>query len=101
VEVATDGVDGLRKIADCRADFDLIISDIEMPKMNGFDFARKVRGVSALKNVPMIAFTTKSNPSDFKEARLAGFTTLLEKSKGKLLGTLVSECLSNHKRKSA
>lgn len=101
VEAAVDGLDGLRKIAECRADFDLIVSDIEMPKMNGFDFARKVRGVSALKNVPMIAFTTKSTPADFKEARMAGFTTLLEKSKGKLLGTLVSECLSNYKRKSA
>jgi two-component system chemotaxis sensor kinase CheA len=101
VEVAVDGMDGLRKIAEHKCGFDVIISDIEMPKMNGYEFARKVRSISQLKNVPMIAFTTKSNPEDLKEAKAAGFSTFLEKSKGKLLNLLVNECLTNNKRKSA
>lgn len=101
VECAIDGIDGLRKIAEHKCGFDLIISDIEMPKMNGYDFARKVRGISQLKNVPLIAFTTKSNPDELKEAKAAGFNTFLEKSKGKLLNLLVNECLTHSKRKSA
>lgn len=101
VEVAVDGMDGLRKIAEHKCGFDLIISDIEMPKMNGYEFARKVRGIGQLKNVPLIAFTTKSNPEELKEAKNAGFNTFLEKSKGKLLNLLVNECLTNNKRKSA
>lgn len=101
VEVATDGMDGLKKIAEHKCSFDLIISDIEMPKMNGYDFARKVRTIAQLKNVPLIAFTTKSAPSELQEAKQAGFSTFLEKSKGKLLNLLVNECLSNNKRKSA
>lgn len=101
VEVAVDGVDGLRKIAENKASFDLIISDIEMPKMNGYDFAKKVRTIGQLKNVPLIAFTTKNSPEDLREAKSAGFTTFLEKSKGKLLSLLVNECLTNTKRKSA
>lgn len=101
VEVATDGVDGLKKIAEHKCSFDLIISDIEMPKMNGYDFARKVRSIAQLKNVPLIAFTTKSAPNELQEAKQAGFSTFLEKSKGKLLNLLVNECLSNNKRKSA
>lgn len=101
VEIAVDGVDGLRKIAEHKAGFDLIISDIEMPKMNGYAFATKVRGITPLKNVPLIAFTTKNSPSDFKEARQAGFTTLLEKSKSSLLPLLVSECLNKSNRKIA
>ncbi len=101
VETAVDGIDGLRRIANARANYDLIISDIEMPRMNGFELARKIRSISTLKSVPLIAFTTKNTPADFKEARDAGFTTLLEKSKGKLLGVLVSECLNKNQRKTA
>ncbi len=101
VEVAVDGMDGLKKIAEHKCGFDLIISDIEMPKMNGYEFARKVRGISQLKNIPLIAFTTKSAPNELNEAKLAGFSTFLEKSKGKLLNLLVNECLNTNKRKSA
>jgi two-component system chemotaxis sensor kinase CheA len=101
VEVAVDGLDGLKKIAEHKCAFDLIISDIEMPKMNGYEFARKVRGIAQLKNVPIIAFTTKSSPGELNEAKLAGFSTFLEKSKGKLLNLLVNECLNTNKRKSA
>jgi CheY-like chemotaxis protein len=101
VEVAVDGIDGLRKIAEHKGAFDLIISDIEMPKMNGFDFAKKVRGISQLKNIPLIAFTTKNNSSDLQLAKDAGFTTFLEKSKVKLLTLLINECLTSSKRKIA
>jgi two-component system chemotaxis sensor kinase CheA len=101
VEVAVDGLDGLRKIAENKGAFDLIISDIEMPRMNGFDFAKKVRTIGALKTTPLIAFTTKNTPADLQQAKAAGFTTFLEKSKGKLLSLLVNECLTNNKRKTA
>ncbi len=101
VEVAIDGLDGLKKIAEHKCAFDLIISDIEMPKMNGYEFAKKVRSIAQLKNIPLIAFTTKNSPSELNEAKLAGFNTFLEKSKGKLLNLLVNECLTANKRKSA
>ncbi len=101
VEVATDGIDGLRKIAEHKFDFDLIISDIEMPKMNGFEFARKIRKIGQLKETPIIAFTTKNEEYDIRQAKDAGFSTFLEKTKGKLLPLLVSECLLGNKRKAA
>jgi two-component system chemotaxis sensor kinase CheA len=99
VEVAIDGVDGLRKIAEHRCNFDLIISDIEMPKMNGYDFVKKIRSISQLKEIPIIAFTTKNTPADLQQAKAAGFTTFLEKNKGKLLNLLISECIMTNKRK--
>ncbi len=101
VVVAFDGIDGLKRIAEKKGVFDLIISDIEMPRMNGFDFAKKVRTISALKSTPLIAFTTKNSPADVQQAKDSGFTTYLEKSKGKLLPLLVNECLTNNKRKTA
>lgn len=99
VELAVDGVDGLRKIAEHRCNFDLIISDIEMPKMNGYEFAKKIRSIAQLKDIPIIAFTTKNTPADLQQAKAAGFTTFLEKNKGKLLNLLISECISTNKRK--
>jgi two-component system chemotaxis sensor kinase CheA len=99
VEVAIDGVDGLRKIAEHKCNFDLIISDIEMPKMNGYDFVKKIRSIGQLKEIPIIAFTTKNTPADLQQAKEAGFTTFLEKNKSRLLNLLISECISTKKRK--
>lgn len=101
VETAQDGIEGLKKIADHKCEFDLIISDIEMPRMDGFDFVKKVRTIERLKTTPVIAFTTKNSSEDLNRAKSAGFTTYLEKSKGKLLSLLISECLSSNKRRSA
>lgn len=101
VEVAIDGVDGLKKIAESRGNFDLIISDIEMPRMNGHEFTRKVRSIERFRSIPVIAFTTKNGDADVKEAKAAGFTTYLEKSKVKLLPLLINECLTDAKRKIA
>lgn len=101
VEVAVDGIEGLRQIANHRCGFDVIVSDIEMPRMNGYEFAKKVRGIERMRNTALIAFTTKNSQADLKEAKLAGFSTFLEKGKGKLLTLLVSECLNSQKRKIA
>ncbi len=101
VEEAIDGVEGLRKIAEQKYCFDLIISDIEMPKMNGYEFVKKIRGMNQLKNIPIIAFSTKNSSADIQLAKSAGFSSYLEKSKGKLLTLLVSECLTKNLRKLA
>lgn len=102
IEVARDGVEALKKIVDFKGKFSLIISDIEMPRMGGYEFARKVREITVLKSTPIIAFTTKNTAKDVAEAKAAGFTTYLEKSKASLLPLLINECLgSSQKRKIA
>lgn len=101
VTIAVDGVEGLRRIAENSCQFDLIISDIEMPKLNGFEFARKVRTIPQLKSTPLVAFTTKSGQADLKEAKASGFSTYLEKSKARLLPLLIQECLAHQKRRTA
>jgi two-component system chemotaxis sensor kinase CheA len=98
IVTAIDGLDGLRKIAEHKGRFDLIISDIEMPKMNGFEFATKVRTIEKFRDTPIIAFTTKNTPKDLEMAKKAGFTTYLEKSKVKVLPLLITECLKTKRR---
>jgi chemosensory pili system protein ChpA (sensor histidine kinase/response regulator) len=57
VILAKDGVDALEQLIDEMPD--VILSDIEMPRMDGFDFVRNVRGDERLKNLPVIMITSR------------------------------------------
>lgn len=59
--------------------FDLIISDIEMPKMNGFELASKIKNHEKYKHIPMIAVTTRFRDVDRQKGLSVGFNTYLEK----------------------
>jgi two-component system CheB/CheR fusion protein len=59
--------------------FDLIVSDVGMPDMNGFDLARSLRRLSRYKTVPMIAVTGYSEYEDRERALQSGFNTQLVK----------------------
>lgn len=59
---------------------DLIISDIEMPIMNGWDFSTKVRSSNKkFSKIPIIAVSTKVSTQDKEKGVSAGFTQHLEK----------------------
>ena len=51
---------------------DLIISDIEMPVMNGYELCRRVKSHDALRNIPLILLSTLSEPEDIIEGLNAG-----------------------------
>lgn len=70
VGVAHDGAEGL-KMAKARRP-DLIISDINMPVMNGYGLCRAIKYDDALWNVPLILVTVLSEPEDIIEAINAG-----------------------------
>ncbi len=55
----------------------LIILDINMPKMNGLEALKKIRSMERFQDVPVVMFTTSSNPSDKVVATQfgAGFIT--------------------------
>jgi len=62
------------------ASFDVIISDIEMPKMDGFEFAEAVRGDPRWGAVPMVALSAHSTDKNFNRGREVGFNDYLAKS---------------------
>lgn len=74
-------------------DFSLILSDIEMPRMNGYQFARQARQMKRLKAVPMVALTTRFNKRDIDEGIQAGFDCYLEKLNPDVLVGKVLELL--------
>ncbi|MBF0186490.1 MAG: chemotaxis protein CheV [Magnetococcales bacterium] len=52
--------------------FSLIISDIEMPAMDGFTFTRKMKGKAKLKDIPIILHSSMSNPANRIKAEQVG-----------------------------
>ncbi|HEX5640471.1 MAG TPA: Hpt domain-containing protein [Burkholderiaceae bacterium] len=58
VLLAKDGVDALRQLQDSKPDVMLV--DIEMPKMDGYDLTRNVRGTRATADIPIIMITSRT-----------------------------------------
>jgi CheY-like chemotaxis protein len=74
--------------------FDLIISDVGMPQMNGFELATRLRQLSRYKDVPMIAVTGYSEYEDGERALQSGFTAQFVKPiDPSQLVTLIEELL--------
>jgi pilus assembly protein CpaE len=78
VEAAFDGEQGL-SVAETRPP-DLIVCDVMMPKMTGYDFCRQARTKPKLKNTPIIVFSARFQPVDKQTALDAGATDYLPKS---------------------
>lgn len=73
ISLAEDGVDGLA-VLDGIGVPDVIISDINMPRLDGFGFIRAVREQAQLRAVPVLVLTTESAPELRARARAAGAT---------------------------
>jgi chemosensory pili system protein ChpA (sensor histidine kinase/response regulator) len=58
VLLAKDGVDALRQLQDTRPDIMLV--DIEMPRMDGFDLTRNIRSASSTRDIPIIMITSRT-----------------------------------------
>lgn len=74
---ALDGEEGL-KIA-CRDLPDLIICDVQMPKMNGYEVAQQAKSNAALRDIPLVAVTAFAMVGDREKALAAGFNGYLAK----------------------
>lgn len=77
------------KLCDKGTEFDVIISDIEMPGMDGFEFAQKVRNSALWKDVPMVALSSHATPQDINRGMEMGFSKYVAKfDRETLLATL-------------
>nr|MDJ0514601.1 chemotaxis protein CheW [Methyloceanibacter sp.] len=65
------------KVAGAR--FDIVVSDIEMPRMNGLDLARAIRADATWDTVPMIGLSSQHSPRLAEACRLVGFDVLVDK----------------------
>jgi len=72
VTTANDGQDGVEQFEKDR--FDAVITDINMPKMDGFGVIEHIRGGGSNARVPILVLTTESGASLKDRARKAGAT---------------------------
>jgi two-component system, chemotaxis family, sensor kinase CheA len=72
VRVATNAQEGL-VVLRSGAQFDAVLTDIEMPDMNGFEFAEAIRADHRLGATPIIALSSMISPAAIERGRQAGF----------------------------
>ncbi len=72
VSDAEDGVQALERIDDAAPE--LVITDINMPRMNGFGLIEALRAQPHRKNLPILVLTTESSDEKKQKARNAGAT---------------------------
>ncbi|MBX6423590.1 chemotaxis protein CheW [Thermosulfurimonas sp. F29] len=80
VEIAEDGLSAWEKLQHER--FDLLIADIEMPRMNGIELVKKVRSEERFRGLPVMVLTSLSGEDIYRKAKEAGadeFQTKLDR----------------------
>ena len=77
VTEAANGTDALNAVKLLK--FDLVISDLNMPVMDGLTFIRNLRNLAAYKHTPILVLTTDMDPAKKKAAKESGATGWLVK----------------------
>ncbi len=85
---ASDGVDGLKKLSSFEVD--LILTDINMPIMDGLKLVNLVRSNDSYKNIPIVIITTEGAKEDKERAMALGADAYITKpiQSGILLSTV-------------
>jgi chemotaxis protein histidine kinase CheA len=76
---ADDGLNALNRLTQPNANIDLIVSDLEMPRMNGFEFVTEVRKMDAYKDIPFIIVTARAGDKHRRTGLELGANAFLNK----------------------
>jgi CheY-like chemotaxis protein len=72
VFVARDGEEGLKKMREMDPKPDLVLLDIIMPKMGGFEVMEEMKKDESLKNIPVIVISNSGQPVELDRAKKLG-----------------------------
>jgi len=88
VDVAEDGARALQMTRQLR--YDLVVTDLEMPELNGFDLIARLRDDARFKTTPIVIITSRANPEHRRRAKDLGVRALVAKpiTRRKLLEAL-------------
>jgi CheY-like chemotaxis protein len=87
-EVAENGADALQRLD--RSQFKLVLMDMMMPVMNGYDATKAIRANPKTKNLPVIALTANAMKGEDEKCRAVGCSDYLAKpySKDQILNAI-------------
>jgi CheY-like chemotaxis protein len=94
VQTVTSGTEALQKLD--QNGYDLLMLDVIMPEMDGFELCKKIRALDQYKDTPIVFLTAKSREEDRQRGLEVGANLFLSKpiSPDKLLG-IVSDALGS------
>jgi two-component system, chemotaxis family, sensor kinase CheA len=95
VETAANGVEGLAALRSMA--FDLVITDIEMPEMDGLDLTRQIKRDEILHSIPVIIVSTRTSDADQQQGLAAGASAYIMKGEfdESILLQTVGACLAS------
>jgi chemosensory pili system protein ChpA (sensor histidine kinase/response regulator) len=90
VDVAEDGARALQMARQLK--YDLVVTDLEMPELGGFDLIARLRKDERFKTTPMVIITSRANPEHRRRPRALGVRALVAKpiTRRKLLEALAA-----------
>jgi len=79
VKSSFDRLAAINRAITTKKDFDVVLSDISMPGMDGFEFVRRLRQTAKQRDVPVIALTGFGRAEDVDRAKAEGFLSHVTK----------------------
>jgi CheY-like chemotaxis protein len=78
IEIAVNGIDALKKL-DTKPDTDIVLMDIMMPEMDGYEAIKEIRKQSRFNNLPILSLTAKAMKNDREKCIEAGANDYISK----------------------
>jgi two-component system chemotaxis sensor kinase CheA len=91
VLIEVDGLAGLERLRSGLDAIDLVVADVEMPRMDGFGLLAAIRNDPALKTLPVIMMTSRNSPDDIERGLSLGadaYVTKQDFDQGMLIGVV-------------
>ncbi len=95
---AVQGAEQALRLRDNHILFDAIVSDIEMPQIDGIAFVQELRAQGAWSHLPVIALTGHTDPDRVARGREAGFTDYVAKFEREAVLTSLKQCLTQRQK---
>lgn len=81
VLLSVDGIDALHVLRSGETVIDLVIADVEMPRMDGFGLLQAIKNDPRLSTVPVILMTSRADPEDVRKGLDLGASAYITKQK--------------------
>ena len=79
LQTATNGYEALEELSNADTLPDYIFVDLNMPRMGGMQFLKEIKQTETLKDIPVIIYTTSSNPGDIAKTKELGAVSFVTK----------------------